>query len=128
MMRQTPTSWWNRPDRYHCSCSRPEARLTRTRPRPQPLCNPTILLADTRRRPSPLLAGPNGVPIVRFAKGTQGGGPGPDPRDTAIHRRMLAETWIEATAARDGLAGRSSSIGTATQAADGATQSSRRPG
>ena len=48
-----------------------------------------ILLADTSAKgPSPLLAGPNGVPIIRFAKGTQGGGPGPDPRDTAIHLRQ----------------------------------------
>ena len=26
MMRQTPTSWWNRPDRCHFSCSQPEGR------------------------------------------------------------------------------------------------------
>jgi hypothetical protein len=83
-----------------------------------------ILLADTSAKgPSPLLAGPNGVPIVKFAKGTQGGGPGPDPRNTSIHlrQRMLAETWIEATAARDGLVrGRVRLINTAAQAADGA--------
>jgi hypothetical protein len=90
-----------------------------------------ILLADTSAKgPSPLLAGPNGIPIVRFAKGTQGGGPGPDPRNTAIHlrQRMLAETWIEATAARDGLAhGRVQLIGTAAQAADGAAQRLEAP-
>jgi hypothetical protein len=60
------------------------------------------------------------VPIVTFSKGTQGGGPGPDPRDTAIHlrQRMLAETWIEASAARDDLAhGRVRLISTAAQAA-----------
>ena len=89
-----------------------------------------ILLADTSARgPSPLLAGPNGVPIVRYAKGNQDGGPGPDPRNTAIHlrQRMLAETWIEATAARDGLAhGRVRLISTAAQAADGA-QALRAP-
>ena len=81
-----------------------------------------ILLADTSAKgPSPLLAGPNGVPIVRFAKGTQGGGPGPDPRDTAIHlrQRMLAETWIEATGAGGGLSrGRVLLISTAAQALD----------
>ncbi len=89
-----------------------------------------ILLADTSARgSSPLLAGPNGVPIVRYAKGNQDGGPGPDPRNTAIHlrQRMLAETWIEATAARDGLAhGRVRLISTAAQAADGA-QALRAP-
>ena len=83
-----------------------------------------ILLADTSAKgPSPLLAGPNGVPIVRFAKGNQSGGPGPDPRNTAIHlrQRMLAETWIEAASARDGLThGRVRLISTAAQAADGA--------
>ncbi|HEY6810154.1 MAG TPA: hypothetical protein VIZ70_03425, partial [Propionibacteriaceae bacterium] len=80
-----------------------------------------ILLADTSAKgPTPLLAGPDQVPIVTFSKGTQGGGPGPDPRDTAIHlrQRMLAETWIEASAARDNLAhGRVRLISTAPQAA-----------
>jgi hypothetical protein len=80
-----------------------------------------ILLADTSAKgPTPLLAGPDQVPIVTFSKGTQGGGPGPDPRDTAIHlrQRMLAETWIEASAARDNPAhGRVRLISTAPQAA-----------
>ena len=65
-----------------------------------------ILLADTSAKgPAPLLAGPDGVPIVRFAAAANKGGPGPDPRETAIHihMRMLTESWIEATAARDGL-------------------------
>ena len=83
-----------------------------------------ILLADTSAKgPAPLLAGPNGIPIVRFAKSTEGGGPGPDPRNTAIHlrQRMLAETWIEAAAAREGvISGRVRLISTAAQAADGA--------
>jgi hypothetical protein len=90
-----------------------------------------ILLADTSAKgPSPLLTGPDGVPIVRFAKGTLGGGPGPDPRNTAIHlrQRMLAETWIESTAARDGLPhGRVRLISTAAQAADGAAQELKAP-
>jgi hypothetical protein len=65
-----------------------------------------ILLADTSARgPAPVLAGPDGVPIIRFAAAANKGGPGPDPRETAVHvhQRMLAESWIEATAARDGL-------------------------
>ena len=85
-----------------------------------------IVLADTSARgPTPLLAGPDQVPIVRFTKAAQGGGPGPDPRDTAIHirQRVLAESWVEATAARDGLAhGRVRLISTATQAAEGAPE------
>jgi hypothetical protein len=82
-----------------------------------------ILLADTSAKgPTPLLAGPDHVPIVTFAKTAQRGGPGPDPRDTAIQirQRMLAETWIEATAARDNLAhGRVRLISTVAQAASG---------
>jgi hypothetical protein len=85
-----------------------------------------ILLADTSARgPAPLLAGPDQVRIVRFAKAAEGGGPGPDPRDTAIQtrQRMLTETWIEATAARDNLArGQVRLISTAEQAADGASE------
>ena len=84
-----------------------------------------ILLADTSvKGPTPLLAGPDQVPIVTFSKGAQGGGPGPDPRDTAIHlrQRLLAETWIEASAARDDLAhGRVRVISTAAQAVAQAT-------
>jgi hypothetical protein len=85
-----------------------------------------ILLADTSAKgPAPLLAGPDQVPIVRFTKAAQGGGPGPDPRDTAIHvrQRMLAESWAEATAARDGLPhGQVRLISTAAQAANGAPE------
>jgi len=85
-----------------------------------------ILLADTSAKgATPLLAGPDQVPIVRFTKAAQGGGPGPDPRDTAIHirQRMLAESWVEATAARDGLAhGQVRLISTAAQAANGAPE------
>jgi hypothetical protein len=85
-----------------------------------------IVLADTSARgPTPLLAGPDQVPIVRYTKAAQGGGPGPDPRDTPIQirQRMLAESWLEATGARDGLAhGRVRLISTAAQAADGAPE------
>jgi hypothetical protein len=79
-----------------------------------------IVLADTSAKGrTPLLAGPNGVPIVSFSKGAEGGGPGPDPRDTTVHlrQRLLAETWVEATAARGNLAyGRVRLISTAAQA------------
>jgi hypothetical protein len=85
-----------------------------------------ILLADTSARgPTPLLAGPNQVPIVRYAKAAEDGGPGPDPRDTAVQtrQRRLTETWIEATAPRDKLArGQVRLISTAAQAADGAPE------
>jgi hypothetical protein len=85
-----------------------------------------IVLADTSAKgPTPLLAGPDQVPIVRYSKAAQGGGPGPDPSDTAvqIRQRMLAESWLEATAARDGLAhGRVQLISTAAQAAAGAPE------
>ena len=66
-----------------------------------------ILLADTSARgpATPVLAGPDGVPIIRFTAAANKGGPGPDPRETAVHvhQRMLTESWIHATAARDGL-------------------------
>jgi hypothetical protein len=79
-----------------------------------------ILLADTSAKgATPVLAGPDQVPIVTFSKGAQGGGPGPDPRETAIHlrQRLLAETWIEASANRDNLApGRVRLISTAAAA------------
>jgi hypothetical protein len=85
-----------------------------------------IVLADTSAKgPTPLLAGPDQVPIVRYSKAAQSGGPGPDPRETAvqIRQRMLAESWLQATAARDGLAhGRVQLISTAAQAAAGAPE------
>ena len=65
-----------------------------------------ILLADTSAKgPTPVLAGPDGVPIIRFAAGANTGGPGPDPRNTPIQlrQRMLAESWIEAASIQDGL-------------------------
>ena len=80
-----------------------------------------ILLADTSAKgPAPLLAGPDQVPIIRFAAAAARGGPGPDPDDTPIHlrQRLLAESWIEAVTERDNLSrGRVRLITTATQAA-----------
>jgi hypothetical protein len=85
-----------------------------------------ILLADTSASgPAPLLAGPDQVPIVRYARAAEDGGPGPDPRDTAVQtrQRMLTETWIDATTARDNSAqGHVRLISTAAQAADGAPE------
>lgn len=61
-----------------------------------------ILLADgSVDAPFPLLAGPSGVPVVRYGSGSaDGGGPGPDPRDTTVQLRQLglAETWVAAAA------------------------------
>ena len=65
-----------------------------------------ILLADTSARgPAPVLAGPDGVPIIRFAAAANNGGPGPDPRDTTVQlrQRLLADSWIEAVSAQDQL-------------------------
>jgi hypothetical protein len=49
----------------------------------------------------PLLKGPKGIPLLNTAARTFGGGPGPDPQNTAvqIRQRTLAETWLEASAA-----------------------------
>ncbi|HET8914073.1 MAG TPA: hypothetical protein VFM91_00070, partial [Propionibacteriaceae bacterium] len=85
-----------------------------------------VLIADTSARgPAPLLVGPNQVPIVRYARAVEDGGPGPDPRNTPVQtrQRMLTDTWIEATAARDNLArGQVRLISTSAQAADGAPE------
>ena len=83
-----------------------------------------ILLADTSANgPAPLLAGPDQVPIIRFAAAANKGGPGPDPHDTPVHlrQRLLAESWVEAVTERDDLSrGKVRLITTAAQAA-GAT-------
>ena len=59
------------------------------------------------------------VPDRQLSSAGPGGGPGPDPRDTAVQlqQRLLAETWIEATSAADGTArGRVRLITSAAQA------------
>ena len=64
-----------------------------------------IVLSDrSAAGPGPLLTGPGAAPIVSASSAVSGGGPGPDPRDTAVQlqQRLLAETWIEATSAADG--------------------------
>lgn len=53
----------------------------------------------------PLLAG-QGSPVVRFSSGSSGGGgPGPDPRSTPVQvrQRALADTWVQAAEAVDGV-------------------------
>jgi hypothetical protein len=64
-----------------------------------------IALSDrSAAGPGPLLAGPGQAPIVSVSTAVSGGGPGPDPRDTAVQlrQRLLAETWIEASTSSDG--------------------------
>ena len=85
-----------------------------------------VLLADTSAKgDGPLLAGAvirgkSSAPIVSYTvSAAGGGGPGPDPRNTApqIQQRFLAETWIQATTATDDTAqGRVRVITTAAQA------------
>jgi len=61
-----------------------------------------ILISDTSTQTgTPLLAGPGKAPIVAFTSSAFGGGPGPDPQDTPVHiqQRMLADTWLQASAA-----------------------------
>ena len=80
-----------------------------------------IVLSDSSARGgAPLLTGPEDTPIISFGSTAAEGGPGPDPRDTAVQvqQRSLAEAWIEAsTATSDGAArGRVRVITTAAQA------------
>jgi hypothetical protein len=79
-----------------------------------------IVLSDrSAAGPGPLLTGPGATPIVSVGSAVSGGGPGPDPRDTAvqIQQRLLAETWIEASTSSDGSArGRVRLITSANQA------------
>lgn len=80
-----------------------------------------IVLSDASARgPGPLLAGlDDDAPIVSLSSTGPGGGPGPDPRDTAVQvrQRTLAETWVEAsTAAGNTARGRVTLISSAAQA------------
>jgi hypothetical protein len=54
---------------------------------------------------APLLAGPGTAPVVRYGSDALGGGPGPDPRNTAVQlrQRTLADSWVEASAASEGV-------------------------
>ncbi|GAA1429730.1 hypothetical protein GCM10009616_12470 [Microlunatus lacustris] len=54
----------------------------------------------------PLLSGGQGAPVVRYSSGSSGGGgPGPDPRSTPVQvrQRALADTWVQAAEALDGV-------------------------
>ena len=54
---------------------------------------------------APLLGAGDRAPVVRFSSAAAGGGPGPDPRDTPVQvrQRSLADTWVQATEAADGV-------------------------
>ncbi len=60
-----------------------------------------VLDNSTTEQSRPLLEGPRGIPLLNTATRTFGGGPGPDPQNTAvqIRQRALSETWLEASAA-----------------------------
>jgi hypothetical protein len=84
--------------------------------------NPRAIVLSDRSAagPGPLLTGPGKAPIVSASTAVSAGGPGPDPRDTAVQlqQRLLAETWIEATSVSDGAThGRVRLITNITQAA-----------
>ncbi|SDT43195.1 hypothetical protein SAMN04488543_4358 [Friedmanniella luteola] len=53
----------------------------------------------------PLLGGGDRPPVVRFSSAASGGGPGPDPRNTPVQvrQRSLADTWVQASEATDGV-------------------------
>jgi hypothetical protein len=87
--------------------------------------NPRAIVLSDRSAagPAPLLAGPHQAPIVSASSAVSAGGPGPDPRNTAVQlqQRLLAETWIEATSATDGTThGRVRLITSSAQAAKAA--------
>jgi hypothetical protein len=85
--------------------------------------NPRAIVLSDRSAagPGPLLAGPGKAPIVSASTAVSGGGPGPDPRDTAVQlqQRLLAETWIEAsTSSESATRGRVRLITSAAQATE----------
>jgi hypothetical protein len=61
-----------------------------------------VLLSDSATRGAgPLLRSSTGTPVLTYVAGALGGGPGPDPRDDAVHiqQRSLATSWVETTSA-----------------------------
>lgn len=61
-----------------------------------------VVLSDsTTRGAGPLLASSTGTPVLTYAAGGLGGGPGPDPSDDPVHiqQRFLATSWIATTTA-----------------------------
>ena len=87
-----------------------------------------ILLSDvSTAQLRPLLTAPGKAPVINFTASSFGGGPGPDPRNTAVHvqQRMLAETWIEASSSPAGSTlGRVQVIRSAAQATGSAGSAS----
>ncbi len=90
-----------------------------------------ILLSDiSTGEPRPLLSVPGNAPVISFTAGSFGGGPGPDPRNTAVHvqQRTLAETWIEANSAPAGSTlGRIHVVRSAAQAGASSAESASAP-
>jgi len=90
-----------------------------------------ILLSDiSTGEQRPLLSAPGKAPVISFTAGSFGGGPGPDPRNTAVHvqQRTLAETWIEASSAPAGSTlGRIHVVRSAAQAGASSTESANAP-
>ena len=66
-----------------------------------------VLLSDTAAvgGDGPLLAGPGGTPVLRFGGTSSRGGPGPGPRNTPVQvrQRVLADTWLQAAGAPEGV-------------------------
>ena len=61
-----------------------------------------ILLSDLATRGAgPLLQTSAGTPVLTYTAGGLGGGPGPDPREDAVHiqQRSLATSWVETSSA-----------------------------
>jgi hypothetical protein len=91
-----------------------------------------ILLSDiSTGELRPLLTAPGkATPVISFTAGSFGGGPGPDPRNTAVHvqQRTLAETWIEAGSAPAGSTlGRIHVVRSAAQAGASSAESANAP-
>ena len=90
-----------------------------------------ILLSDiSTGELRPLLTGPGKAPVISFTASSFGGGPGPDPRNTAVHvqQRTLAETWIEAFSAPTGSTlGRIHVVRSAAQAGASSAESANAP-
>ena len=78
-----------------------------------------VLLSDSATRGAgPLLRSDTGVPVLTYTAGGLGGGPGPDPRDDAVHirQRSLATSWVETTSAAGAGAARVHLVRTKAQA------------
>ncbi|SDV00968.1 hypothetical protein SAMN04488544_3404 [Microlunatus sagamiharensis] len=82
-----------------------------------------VLISDfATRGAGPLLETSSGTRVLAYTAGSLGGGPGPDPRDDAVHiqQRSLAASWVETQTAPDGsgTAGASSGDGSGGSGAE----------